>query len=120
MTSIKPIIRKNLIYAWRSKVTTLFSLFYPCIFLSIFILISNSDNKSASKEPQTYYNFLKNFNLIDDYKYVNIWSISQEDSYAIIGENPKITQDLKDYLVMIKSKIFYIFNLPGASKIFTA
>ena len=91
--SIKPIIKKNLIYAKRNIFKTLLQLFYPCLFL--ILIISLVDENVLGMDERTYDEYITEINLNDLdcpilYNYENI---------AIIGNNNKLSKNLSNYLL---------------------
>lgn len=112
--SIKPIIRKNLIYAKRSLFSTLFQLFFPCIIIGMFINTYMNVNEDKGMEEKTYENY-KNILYLgtnEKAKYFNYRGISSQDDYdsfAIIGDNSNLSEKLTNYLTS-KDKSICIGN----------
>ncbi len=106
MSSIRPIIRKNLIYAKRNSFKSILQLFYPCIFLAVFIYITKTDKEDSSQPAITHYDQVNIFNIknIESYQYDKIISQWEDMSYAIIGADDKINKDLEEFLIKTAGK----------------
>lgn len=106
MSSIKPIIRKNLIYAKRNSFKSLIQLFYPCIFLVMFIALKNEDKKDIPQDPMSHYDQINNLIIKNEesFKYDRIISKWQDSCYGIIGQDEKVAEDLKNFILKTASK----------------
>lgn len=106
MSSIKPIIRKNLIYAKRNSFKSLIQLFYPCIFLVIFISLKNEDKEDTPQDPMSHYDQINILSIKNDesFQYYRIVSKWQDSCYGIIGQDEKVAEDLKKFIVNTASK----------------
>jgi hypothetical protein len=97
MTAIKPIIKKNFIYSKRNFCRTLFQLFYPCIFLWIIGLMLNKIENIPIKE-QTYYEYSKVLDTLENSNFREISSVTSQSSYAVIGKDDLYREKLIEIL----------------------
>jgi hypothetical protein len=95
MTNFKPLIRKNLIYVKRNIFKTLIQLFYPCIFLGVFLAIWVSNNGDEPQPAMTHYDYAANLDLQNaNYSEMGYYG----DDIATIGNNSTVDQKLTYYL----------------------
>jgi hypothetical protein len=106
MSSIKPIIRKNLIYAKRNSFKSLIQLFYPCLFLVLFILLKKEDKGESPQDPMTHYDQINILSIknVESFQYDKIISGWGDSCYAVIGQDENTVEKFKNFIINTASK----------------